>query len=113
MKGRQKMANVKRLIDAVALLSEIGRIIGGCSSQKSAFHNVLLAIHNAPTVDAVEVVHGRWETNCDPEECEKDFYCSVCEELICDFDTTALYPGENCYYYCPNCGAKMDRERNN
>ena len=62
--------------------------------------------------DAVEVVHGRWETNCDQEECEKDFYCSVCEELLCDFDTTALYPGENCYYYCPNCGAKMDGDGN-
>ena len=54
------------------------------------------------------VVHGRWETNNDPEEIVKDFSCSVCEELLCDFDTYALTPGENCFYYCPHCGARMD-----
>ena len=65
-------------------------------------------IEEAPAVDAVPVRHGRWETNNDPEEIVKDFSCSVCEELLCDFDTFALMPGENCFYYCPNCGAKMD-----
>lgn len=73
-------------------------------------HAVDTTLKNTPAVAAQPVKRGRWETNCDPEECEKDFYCSECEELICDFDTTALYPGENCYYYCPNCGADMRGE---
>ena len=67
-------------------------------------------IEEAPAVDAVPVVHGRWETNNDPEEIMKDFSCSVCEELLCDFDTYVLIPGKNCFYYCPGCGAKMDGE---
>lgn len=67
-------------------------------------------VEEMPTIDAAPVKRGRWETNNDPEEVVKDFSCSVCEELLCDFDTYALMPGENCFYYCPNCGAKMDLE---
>ena len=67
-------------------------------------------IDDAPTVDAVEVVHGRWE------EHPKDTYAreNHCEKLRCS----------KCYHYfyhaygdgkqyCPNCGAKMDGERRN
>lgn len=61
-----------------------------------------------PAADVVPIRHGRCETISDQEYVEKDFSCSECEELICDFDTTVLFPGHNCYYYCPNCGAKMD-----
>ena len=70
----------------------------------------LSVIEKAPAADVAPVVHGRWETDTDPEFISKDFSCSVCEELLCDFDTTCLVPGENCYYYCPNCGARMDGE---
>lgn len=53
---------------------------------------ILTEIEYAPTVDAVEVVHGRWH-HCG-EEC---FVCSVCHDnMMID------------YSYCPNCGAKMD-----
>ena len=59
-----------------------------------------------PTVDAVPVRHGRWETS------EDDYYglyiikCSLCREVWCfecDDDVFDLN-----YHYCPNCGAKMD-----
>lgn len=52
-------------------------------------------IKNLPTVDSVEVVHGRWMHH------ENDIaYCSNCE-------ADAVEDGTN---YCPNCGAKMDLE---
>ena len=55
-------------------------------------------IEDAPTVDAVPVVHGRWEYRMvDPEYRYYKHECS-----ICGFD------GEDFYRYCPNCGAKMD-----
>lgn len=54
-------------------------------------------IVNAPDVDAVPVVHGRWTGNYHS-------HCSVCD---C-FDTNA-YIGRYTNF-CPNCGAKMDRE---
>lgn len=59
-----------------------------------------------PTVDAVEVVHGRWVEKVDMVEsylsgCTEVFYeCSVC---------ASGNIGES--PYCPNCGAKMDGER--
>ena len=56
-----------------------------------------------PRVDAVEVVHGRWD----------DGDCSAC-----GFDIRDLIDGESDFRnwvwegipYCPNCGAKMDLE---
>ena len=55
------------------------------------------AIHNAPTVDAVEVVHGRWI------EYKSFMKCSEC-------GSHWYYTDNHCYLfnYCPNCGAKMD-----
>lgn len=48
-------------------------------------------IDNAPTVDAVEVVHGRWISHEGYEECH------LCHRK-------AMFP----HNYCPHCGAKMD-----
>lgn len=51
-------------------------------------------INNAPTVDAVEVVHGRWE--------------SVCGCIVrCNSCGSEAARKSN---YCPNCGARMDGE---
>ena len=64
-----------------------------------------IALEEAPTVDAVEVVHGRWENQ------HGIYSCSVCGksnpyEVLMD----------NIWYwpcnYCPNCGAKMDGDGN-
>ncbi len=50
------------------------------------------------TVDAVEVVHGRWIWTVTGEEDYEQYYrCSKCNDH--------MYSE---YNYCPNCGAKMD-----
>jgi hypothetical protein len=46
---------------------------------------------NAPTVDAVRAVHGKW----DADPC--GWHCSECGA-----------DGRASWHYCPNCGAKMD-----
>ena len=54
-------------------------------------------LDQVPTVDAMEVVHGRWEQG------DMYDYGDVCSR--CDWDSSR----EPCrYHYCPNCGAKMD-----
>lgn len=63
-------------------------------------YTVNMCIINAPAVDAVPVVHGRWQgvsPFVDTEECSNCRYNIQCEEL----ETP----------YCPWCGAKMDGER--
>ena len=88
-----------RLIDANAFIFEYCMNCGcGCDVNEECCATVC-DLRNAPTVDAVEVVHGRWEeaTEQDEELGEIDsFKCSVCGKLSW-FETN----------YCPNCGARM------
>ena len=110
------MASEKRLIDANALLEEIERVYTEHyeKSEYKLIHDFFNAvrrrIRRATTVDAVEVVHGRWLP--DMEEFDDDpavgirggvfqtgWKCSICGR-----SEPAKEP------YC-NCGAKMDGER--
>ena len=73
-------------------------------------------ITNAPTIDAVPVVHGEWVVDeCDttddaPNYSWIDFHCSECntdyglEEGQYGWCRYEKIP----YQFCPNCGAKMD-----
>ena len=80
-----------RLIDADALIEEA--LTEGAYGYVDA-----LQIAIAPTVDAVPVRHGQWETNSDRPD---TLICSVCK---CGFDMWKHDP----HNFCPNCGAKMD-----
>lgn len=53
------------------------------------------AINEAPTVDAVPVVHGKWISGV---------MCSKCGYRTYEWLTPE-------FHYCPNCGARMDAER--
>lgn len=55
------MENKKRLVDADALLRHKRKMSGADFGGEFWDEAVLVSdIKNAPTVDAVEVVHGRW-----------------------------------------------------
>ena len=92
-----KMANEKRLIDAYQFRGkhEVAEVNGKLCSV------ILYAdIVNAPTVDDVEVKHGRWIFKHDPITDPKGYFIRiVCSE--CD-----LHTGQKSNY-CPNCGANM------
>lgn len=68
-----------------------------------AITNIEIEIKKLPTIDAVPVVHGRWEEADDGD----GKVCSTCGEDFCD-----IVMGCNVHEwkYCPNCGAKMDGE---
>ena len=78
----------KRLIDANLLKGDFMFLRKMWSGTE-----VVEMIDNAPTVDAVEVVHGRWLKR------NWSVTCSVCGSL------SIAHDGKN---YCPYCGAKMD-----
>lgn len=84
-----------RLIDADALIAEYDRVhIGPAGGARKL-------MEDAPTVDAVEVVHGEWELHLDGSgTCNR---CNFTSENVWDFDTWQNY--------CGHCGAKMDGER--
>lgn len=86
-----------RLIDADALG------VGRCSRDVlpadycAGWNGLIRLLEKAPTVDAVPVVHGRWD-NMDGYKTRK-----VCSECGWDVPEYGKF-----YSYCPNCGAKMD-----
>ena len=108
------MANEKRLIDANALKEKLQGHhdffvdgVGGFrfltpkdKSRVDEIINCIAEIVNAPTVDAVEVAHARWERVIPTKSAAKwstKVSCSVCHKQ-----------GYTHHNYCPHCGAKMD-----
>lgn len=107
--GEAKM----RLIDADALEEDIQSwaVVLNKPEILSKKDTVCL-IEHAPTINPESLVrHGRWETSSDTEEIIKEFICSICGENLSVFDAEVCWPGQNCYFFCPNCGAKMDLEK--
>ena len=99
------MENEKRLIDAKPIVQFIMDGLNNPDKMKALGHDaieILAEIEFAPTVDAVEVVHGRWEEDKPPKHhiftgVDVIYRCSECNNRFVH-DTR----------YCPNCGAKMD-----
>ena len=96
-----------RLIDADALKFDIMCVYGS----NPQYINWL---NHAPTVDAVPVRHGKWIKGSETKRVKENrygvlfdaYYCSACEsEAYWDSDY-----GQILFYYCPNCGARMDAE---
>ena len=66
----------------------------------SEYHEMENAINSIPAANVMEVRHARWEKH------GSKWQCTGCKVLM-SIDGT---PQENLLYYCPNCGAKMDKE---
>ena len=97
------MSTEKRLISYDVLIAHLDSCI---EQGKGLFKSVCVAIkcfvEQMPTVDAVEVVHGRWEW------ITEDVYgCTNCG----DVNHVKEVMGQPDWNYCPNCGAKMYGER--
>ena len=104
------MANEKRLIDANALMDDV-EMDGALYACLGAVDDVRFLVDSQPTVDAVEVVHGKWINDAvegfspfaDSPIWIDVMQCSVCKGYI---------DGSHPKNYCPNCGAKMDGDGN-
>ena len=100
------MATEKCLKDANALIAEFEWLQSQVSSTTALeIQEHIQRIKDAPTVDAVEVVHGRWiqgESVLDKDGGGSIYHCSECGDWYHNFVPN----------YCPNCGAKMDGDGN-
>lgn len=77
--------------------------IGDAPCRSCWLDDALTDLEDAPTIDAVPVVHGEWID----ESFGYNWYgkCSVCGEA---YNIDSWYGSFN---FCPNCGARMDGER--
>ena len=112
------MATEKRLIDANALKEQIIKEIHYYWNEGNGGYylaeDVIPDIDNAPTVDAVEVVHAEWlDIRFDSMWRSMLATCSHCkvrgEVRVKSNECGFAVPDSD---YCPHCGAKMDGKEN-
>ena len=103
-----------RLIDADALMQTLGITdmdCGKCAWYSKAyrqckrggdFEDACCAIEDAPTIEAVPVVHGHWEPVTNGRG---GFECSKCHHYAPSYQDGVEWISE----WCPSCGAIMNR----
>jgi hypothetical protein len=85
---------MSRLIDVSAVKARFLENAIVLRGEKQWLEALIDAVNTAPTVDAVPVVHGKWNRNRNELfSCR----CSICNAWN-NFQRA----------YCPNCGAKME-----
>ena len=100
-----------RLIDANALETRMGNLCDEFGTDHLFIDAIIYEIGTAPTVDAGEVVHGRWELHGNDDDCGCSYFCSNCHESY-EEDWFYVHGQYRHLNYCPNCGAKMDGDGN-
>lgn len=95
-----------RLIDADVLRARLeGMMKAPWNAQSApycwahAYEAMQEELDNAPTIEAEPVRHGRWMMYATPDDHNIWFACSLCNAAQNKEST-----------YCPNCGARMDKE---
>lgn len=86
-----------RLIDADVLKKDLTRFYDGEVVARKL-------IDEQPTVDAVPVIHGRWEWDGEA------FVCSACGS---GYEGQPTMMGEPMFEFCPVCGADMRKDGDN
>lgn len=82
---------MSRYIDFNLLLNKVND--NPCTNGNARVAQLLDAIMSMPEADVVEVKHGKWD---------RSGYCSECDYWSC-------YCSD--FKYCPNCGAKMEGDK--
>ena len=101
----------KRLIDANALMES-----KWWDSLKDDFDKARakIIVQSCPTIDAVGVVHGKWEDEFGGAFVNPRYRCSVCKvRALFRHEQNSLGGWEEVQAltdYCPNCGADMRGE---
>ena len=73
-------------------------------------------IDAAPAVDVAPVVHGEWREDTCPAD--GDLRCTHCgiawpKCVQKQIEEQGIWTLQTLFKYCPNCGAKMDKEAEN
>ena len=107
--GRALMRDYIKREDARSLINKSVSCLAPKVEVMGYKHGVVTGLNMAcdivealSSADVAPVRHGLWE--CGEEN---SWWCSVCDM---GFDLLNGTPSENLYYYCPNCGARMDGE---
>ena len=102
------MANEKRLIEYI----NREEVCNLCDNKKEYCGKEKCPVYKAPTVDAVEVVHGHWINGYNVDFkggiIEHTIDCSVCDSVFKDKSREVVKHWKEQFKVCPFCGAIMD-----
>ena len=96
------------LKDAISVVYRTKHMVDLTDSMKSvvvAKDAIVLGLEKLPTIEEPKTGHWIEEDMFDGDIA---YRCSECDEPFCLIDGT---PTDNMYNFCPNCGAKMEREK--
>ena len=99
MEKEVRLIDVNSAVERLKEAEQEMRVVRIVGHKAVSIDAVIQFLEERPTVDAVEVKHGRFMYVRDDELIDH-WECSVCHGLI---------PSEYIHWnYCPSCGAKMD-----
>lgn len=103
----EEIADVEIMLEQCKMMFQCDKEVSGWKQDKvkrleRRMEKISSSIVAIPKADTQEVKHTKWI------EYKYKLKCSNCNTLI-DIDDV---PEKICLNYCPNCGAKMDSERN-
>ena len=90
---------LKHIDEYYDLLKRMGKPSRGMTA---VMQNIKTIVNSLPTADAEPVRHGKWIPISSNKKWIDVSKCSVCGKQY------SLYPLD--YNYCPNCGARMDKD---
>ena len=101
-----------RLIDADALKKTVEDFPNCYNGWSDTYDKAFIigAIEEAPTIDAVSVVHGEWIKHKERTEINGkfiDFFPAEYECSNCGLREAHYFINSKPHNYCPNCGAQM------
>ena len=96
----------RRLIDADDFLDLF--YVASAGQDSMFIKTVEMVVEDTPTIDAAEVVHGRWIPTYHTYY-NRDGACQIADEWHC---SECNFFVRDRFNYCPNCVAKMDGEEN-
>ena len=85
----------------------INCILDGDNEAADCFRDCIDLLDSIPAADVAPVVHGRWEYIPQTLNTLSQLRCPFCGWWSLDPSI------DGAYNYCPNCGAKMDKEETN
>lgn len=95
MKEYIKRTAVETMLENAQIITD-GEYCGYCTED--------VRLNSIPAANVAEVRHGRWILEREPDGTPYCFHCSVCDN---DFHHIGIMTATD---YCPNCGARMDKE---